>query len=153
LFRNRLLNEVISDVFTMFPMLSTTHHYRLQHLAHHQFPNDPERDPDITQMTASGHLFHFPMQAGRFVWECVIKQILWIPNLIRYIRIRAKYNATGGGTGPYEAKGARSKLLVAVGIAYLLVLAGTLVALAYLAPPIYSLIVPGIMLAALLTFY
>jgi fatty acid desaturase len=153
LFRNRLLNEVVSDLFTMFPMLSTTHHYRLQHLAHHQFPNDPERDPDITQMSASGHLFHFPMRAGRFVWECVIKQVLWVPNLIRYIRIRAKFNATGGGTGPYEPKGARSKLLVAVGIAYLLVLTGTLVALSYLAPPIYTLIVPAVMLAALLTFY
>ncbi len=153
LFRSRLLNEVISDLFTMFPMLSTTHHYRIQHLAHHQFPNDPERDPDITQMAASGHLFHFPMRAGRFVWECVIKQFLWFPNLIRYIRIRAKYNATGGGSGPYEAKGPRSKILVLVGIAYLLALAGTLVALFYLAPPAGLLIVPAIMLTAVLTFY
>jgi fatty acid desaturase len=153
LFRNRLLNEVVSDLFTMFPMLSTTHHYRIQHLAHHQFPNDPERDPDITQMAASGHLFHFPMRAGRFVWECVIKQFLWFPNLIRYIRIRAKYNATGGGTGPYEARGPRSKILVLVGIAYLLVLASTLVALFYLAPPVYLLVVPALMLAAVLTFY
>src|SRR6266576_1656628 len=88
-----------TDNFTMFPMLSTTHHYRLQHLAHHQFPNDPERDPDITQMAASGHLFQFPMRAGRFVWECVIKQFLWFPNLLQDVSIRAKYNATGGGTG------------------------------------------------------
>jgi fatty acid desaturase len=153
LFRNRLLNEVISDLFTMFPMLSTTHHYRLQHLAHHQFPNDPERDPDITQMSASGHLFHFPMRAARFVWECVVKQGLWIPNLIRYIRIRAQYNATGGGAGPYEAKGPRSKLLVRVGILYLLTLAATLVTLFYLTPPIYLLIVPACLLAAVLTFY
>lgn len=37
LFRNRLLNELVSDWLTMFPMWSTTHHYRIQHLAHHQF--------------------------------------------------------------------------------------------------------------------
>src|SRR5262249_1948799 len=86
LFRNRRLNELISDFFCMFPVWSTTHFYRLQHLAHHQFPNDPERDPDVTQMEASGHRFKFPMSAGRFVWECVIKQILWIPGLIRYVR-------------------------------------------------------------------
>ena len=153
LFRNRLLNEVISDLFTMFPMLSTTHHYRLQHLAHHQFPNDPERDPDITQMSASGHLFHFPMQAAKFVWECIIKQFLWIPNLIRYIRIRAQYNATGGGSGPYEAKGPRSRLLVRIGILYLLTLATSLVTLYYLTPPIYLLVVPACLLAAVLTFY
>src|ERR1700722_11063760 len=41
LFKNRKLNEIISDWFCMFPVLSTTHQYRLQHLAHHQFPNDP----------------------------------------------------------------------------------------------------------------
>jgi fatty acid desaturase len=153
LFQNRLLNEIVSDLFTMFPMLSTTHHYRLQHLAHHQFPNDPERDPDITQMAASGHLFHFPMQAGRFVWQCVIKQFLWFPNLIRYIRTRAKYNATGGGSGPYEAKGPRSKILVLVGIGYLLTLAATLLTLYYLASPIYLLIVPACLLAGVLVFY
>jgi fatty acid desaturase len=153
LFRNRLLNEVISDLFTMFPMLSTTHHYRLQHLAHHQFPNDPERDPDITQMSASGHLFHFPMKAARFVWECVIKQALWVPHLIRYIRIRAKFNATGGGTGPYEAKGPRSKILVRVGIIYLLALSATLLTLFYYASPIYLLVVPACLLVAVLTYY
>src|SRR6516225_6844334 len=37
LFRNRLLNELASDFFCLFPVWSTTHHYRLQHLAHHQF--------------------------------------------------------------------------------------------------------------------
>ena len=42
LFHNRVLNELASDWLAMFPVWSTTHHYRLQHLAHHQFPNDPE---------------------------------------------------------------------------------------------------------------
>src|SRR5262245_53527864 len=35
LFRNRYLNEIASDWLCMFPMFSSTHHYRLQHLAHH----------------------------------------------------------------------------------------------------------------------
>ena len=80
LFKHRLLNELASDFLCMFPMWSATHHYRLQHLAHHQFPNDPERDPDIAQMDASGHRFHFPMTPRRFIWECVIKQVLVFPN-------------------------------------------------------------------------
>src|SRR5579884_2930465 len=45
LFRNRLLNELVSDWFCMFPVFSTTHNYRHQHLAHHQHVNDPGRDP------------------------------------------------------------------------------------------------------------
>ena len=59
-------------------------------MAHHQFPNDPERDPDVAQMEGSGHRFRFPMSPRRFIWECVVKQILWPPGLIRYTRMRAK---------------------------------------------------------------
>jgi fatty acid desaturase len=153
LFRNRLLNELASDFLCMFPMWSATHHYRLQHLAHHQFPNDPERDPDVSQMAESGHLFHFPMSPGRFVWECVIKQFLIFPKLIRYIRIRARYNATGGGSGPYEAKGPRSKVLIVVGLLYLAVLVGALTACVTWDQPLLLGIVPAVMLAAILTFY
>ena len=50
LFKNKKWNEFASDVFCMFPVYSTTHFYRLQHLAHHQFVNDPEKDPDVSQL-------------------------------------------------------------------------------------------------------
>src|SRR6516164_6051213 len=90
LFKNRLLNDVASDWLCMFPMYSATQHYRLQHLAHHQFVNDPLRDPDISQLQTSGHWLDFPLGKGVFV-KTLLKE-LWIPNLIRFIRIRAKYN-------------------------------------------------------------
>lgn len=153
LFRNRLLNELVSDWFCMYPMLSTTHHYRLQHLAHHQYVNHPELDPDISQMTESGHRFRFPMPRWQFIWNCVIKQILWPPKLIRYIRVRARYASTGAGKGPYEAKGPRSGLLIAVGAAYLLVLAGVLTGLTMLGNPWLLGIVPPLLLAAVALFY
>ncbi len=154
LFRNRLLNELSSDFLCMFSVWSTTHHYRLQHMAHHQFPNDPQRDPDVAQMEGSGHRFRFPMSARRFVWECVIKQILWPPGLIRYTRMRAKYASTGGGTGPPESSGGRkSRLLIVLGIVYLAGLAGTLALLTYLEQPLLMALVPAGMLAAMLAFY
>jgi fatty acid desaturase len=153
LFRNRLLNELSSDWFCLFPMLSSTHHYRIQHLAHHQYVNDPERDPDLTQMEASGHRFDFPMPPGQFLWRCVVKQLLWFPSLIRYIRIRARYNSTGGGTGPYETKGKRSMLLILVGVLYLLGLAGTLTGLVWHGDPLLLAALPAGMLAGILTFY
>lgn len=53
LFRNRFLNELASDWLCMFPTFTTTYMYRLQHLAHHQFVNDPERDPNVVQMRQS----------------------------------------------------------------------------------------------------
>src|SRR5260370_671754 len=55
LFRNRYLNDLASDLLCMFPVFSSTHHYRLQHLAHHQFVNDPLRDPAAPPLQTSGH--------------------------------------------------------------------------------------------------
>jgi fatty acid desaturase len=154
LFRNRLLNELASDFFCLFPVWSTTHHYRLQHLAHHQFANDPERDPDLAQMEGSGHNFLFPMSPRRFVWECVIKQLLWLPGLIRYTRMRARYASTGGGTGPYSSSGGRkSQLLIVIGLVYLAALAGVLAFLRYFEQPLLLALVPVGMLAAVLAFY
>jgi fatty acid desaturase len=153
LFRHPLLNELISDWFCMFPMWSDTHQYRLQHLAHHQFPNDAERDPDVTQMQASGHRFRFPMSPRHFLWQCVIKQCLWPPGLVRYIRIRARYSAIASGTGPYDARGPRSNLLVVVGIGYLLTLAGSLTLAGKLNNPLLLGVFPAAMLAAILAFY
>jgi len=153
LFKNRKLNELASDFLCMFPVLSTTHQYRLQHLAHHQFPNDPERDPDVLQMEASGHRFQWPMSPGRFIWECIVKQLLIFTKLIRYIRMRAKFSATGEGSGPYEGKSPRSRLLVVVGICYLLGQAAILTLLVMLDQPLLLAIVPTVLLALVLVFY
>lgn len=153
LFQNRLLNEFVSDWFFMFPLLSSTHHYRLQHLAHHQFVNDPERDPDVSQMAASGHKFEFPMSPGHFLWECVIKQFLWLPNLIRYIRVRAKYNSTGGGNNPYQARVKQSPLLIVVGLLYMASLIATLWLLVRHGDPWLLALAPAGMWAAVISFY
>ncbi len=66
LFRNRYLNDLVSEWFCMYPLYSSTHHYRLQHLAHHQFVNDPVRDPDISQLQTSGHWLPFPLSRKAF---------------------------------------------------------------------------------------
>src|SRR5207248_6652598 len=102
LFRNRLLNELVCDWFTMFPLFSSTHHYRLQHMAHHQFVNDPVRDPDISQLQTSGHRLPFPLPKKAVLWA-FLKQ-LWPLNLIRFMRVRAAYNSTGTDKNPYMKK-------------------------------------------------
>src|SRR4051794_38329127 len=128
LFRNRTLNELTSDWFCLFPLFSSTHHYRLQHLAHHQFVNDPQRDPDVSQLQTSGHWLPFPMAKRAFLLT-LVKQ-LWLPNLARFILVRARYNATGTDKNPYMRKGhTQSKAPVRVGLLYLVALVGSLVAL------------------------
>ncbi|MEJ5274868.1 MAG: fatty acid desaturase, partial [Thermogemmata sp.] len=93
LFRNRYLNDAVADLFCMFPIFASLYHYRLQHLAHHQFVNDPERDPDVAQLRASGHWLPFPLSKRQAVMA-LLRQ-LWPPRLIRFMRVRAQFNATG----------------------------------------------------------
>jgi fatty acid desaturase len=148
LFRNRWLNDLASDLLTMFPVFSTTHHYRLQHLAHHQFVNDPDRDPDVSQLQTSGHWLRFPVTKRQFLLT-LMKQ-LWVPNLIRFMRVRAKYNSTGTDKNPYVRKGVKqSKLAVLIGAAYLAVMVGTLIGLYYHGDPILLWAIPLAMWAAI----
>src|SRR5712691_9178477 len=67
LFKNRFINDLVSDWLCMFPLFSSPQHYRLQHIAHHQFVNDPDRDPDISQLQTSGHWLNFPVARGTFL--------------------------------------------------------------------------------------
>src|SRR5947209_7626483 len=118
LFKNRLLNELVSDWCCMFPMLSTTHHYRLHHLAHHQFVNDPRRDPNVPQVWVNGHWTHFPMTRAEF-WRELAKQV-WPFNLIRYLKSQAVSNSMPGVRSPYERKveQSRKKVTLTVGGLY-----------------------------------
>ncbi|MBX6313245.1 MAG: fatty acid desaturase [Isosphaeraceae bacterium] len=142
LFRNRKLNELASDWFCMFPVFSTTHNYRAQHLAHHQHVNDPERDPDVSQMIASGHRFRFPMEPRRFLWRCVVKQLLWIPGLIRYTIARARYAAVGTTDAQGRPDKGPARLILAT-ILYLVVLLGLVKYLDTLRNPWLIGLVPG----------
>ena len=152
LFRNRVLNEFVSDWFCLFPLFSSTHHYRLQHLAHHQFVNDPQRDPDVSQLQTSGHWLSFPLTRSQFVRSLLAQ--LWLPNLVRFLVVRAKYNATGTDRNPYMRKGIKqSKLAVRIGLLYLLSLLGSLTALVYHGDSVLLAVVPaGLWMAVMLFF-
>jgi fatty acid desaturase len=152
LFRNRYANELASDLLCMFPLYSSTHHYRLQHIAHHQFVNDPERDPDVSQLQTSGHWLSFPVEKEIFL-KTLLKQ-LWPVNLFRYMRIRAKYNAIPTDKNPYIKKGWKpSQTPVRVGILYMLALAGVLAALVVGEQPLLLAFVPAALWAAISVFY
>ncbi len=103
LFENRKLNELVSDWLCMFPLYSSTYQFRLHHLAHHQYINDPERDPDFRQLRTSGHWLDFPVSSWEFV-KFLLKQVFLIP-LVRYTLTRAKFNALGEDHNPYHDEG------------------------------------------------
>lgn len=87
LFKNRLANELVSDLFLMFPIVAMTQTYRVSHLGHHQFVNDPDRDPDLIRLKDLPH--EFPIAKAKF-WIRYVLKGLWPPAMLPYLFGRAK---------------------------------------------------------------
>jgi len=66
LFKNRLANELVSDLLCMFPLMAMTQRFRVTHLGHHQFLNDPNRDPMSQRLHFDGDRYPFPMSKATF---------------------------------------------------------------------------------------
>ncbi len=151
LFKNRYLNDMVSEWLCSFPMFSSTFHYGLHHLAHHQFVNDPVRDPDISQLQKSGHRLSFPIVRDEFL-EVLFRQ-MWIPNLVRYSMARAEYDSLGTVHNPYIRPDWKyTKLPARLSMGYLAVLALLLGGLVMYGNPTLLAVAPlsvwaGLMLA------
>ncbi len=99
LFKNKLANELASDILLMFPIMAMTQKFRNTHVGHHRFVNDPERDPDLRRL--QGDAEHpFPMPKWRFIFQYVLKG-LWLPAIWKYLYGQAKNaNAADGDDTP-----------------------------------------------------
>jgi fatty acid desaturase len=127
--KNRLLNDLIPDVFCMFPLMTTVHFYRLFHMAHHQFTNDPGRDPDLQNLGHGKRHGEFPMTRSRFVR--VIYFALFVAP-IRFLKYQWAYfrvNTLGQGKNVYvdgpdgnagDGQGSPPRLGTSLGIAYVI---------------------------------
>lgn len=147
LFKNRYLNDLVSEWLCSFPMFSSTFHYGLHHLAHHQFVNDPVRDPDISQLQKSGHRLNFPIVRDEFL-DVLFRQ-MWVPNLVRYSLARAEYDSLGSIHNPYiRADWQYTKLPARLSAGYLALVAGLLTGLVIYGNPILLATVPVAVWAA-----
>jgi fatty acid desaturase len=147
LFKNRILNDMVSEWLCSFPMFSSTFHYGLHHLAHHQFVNDPIRDPDISQLQKSGHRLTFPIIRDEFV-DVLLRQ-MWVPNLVRYSLARAEYDSLGTVHNPYiRADWQFTKLPARLTAAFLVTLVAALAALVMYGNAVLLALVPLAMWAA-----
>ena len=100
--KNRFLNDFIPDLFCMFPILTTVHFYRVFHMAHHQYTNDPERDPDLLNLGHGKRACEFPMTRSRFI-TFIYFCMFTAP--IRFLRFQLAYitvNAMGKGRSIYS---------------------------------------------------
>ena len=112
----------------MFPLMTTVHFYRSFHMAHHQFTNDPSRDPDLQNLGHGKRADEFPMTRGRFI-RVIYFALLVAP--IRFLRYQWAYfqvNTLGQGKNVYvdgretdrrRPRGSLPRLGTSLGIAYL----------------------------------
>jgi fatty acid desaturase len=125
--KNRYLNDLIPDLFCMFPLFTTIHFYRLFHMGHHQFTNDPDRDPDLQNLGKHKRSDEFPMPRERFI---AVIYFCFLTAPIRFLRYQWAYvtvNTLGKGKNVYldraagdEAKSTNlPRLATVLGIFYI----------------------------------
>jgi fatty acid desaturase len=152
LFENKILNELASDWLAAFPIYTSTFHFRLHHLAHHQFINDPVRDPDWAQLHDSGHDLDFPIT--HFEMLRALGKQLWLPNLFRYTIARARYSALGTVNNPYvdrEQRGERLPTLA--GVLYAIIAPAAVIPLVRSGHGALGFAVLGLLTALVITYF
>ncbi|AGK58734.1 fatty acid desaturase [Hyphomicrobium denitrificans 1NES1] len=152
LFENKILNELASDWLAAFPIYTSTFQFRLHHLAHHQFINDPVRDPDWAQLHDSGHDLDFPITHFEML-RALGKQI-WLPNLFRYTIARARYSALGTVNNPYvdrERRGERLPTLA--GVLYAIIAPAAVIPLVRSGHGAWAFAVLGFLTAVVITYF
>ena len=121
------LNDLIPDLFCMFPLLTTVHFYRLFHIAHHQFTNDPGRDPDLLNMGHGRRSDEFPMTRGRFIRVVYFCLLVAPMRFVCYVWAYIQVNTLGQGKNVYVERagsgslvgGDRLRLGTVLGLGYL----------------------------------
>ncbi|MET0640220.1 MAG: fatty acid desaturase [Hyphomicrobium sp.] len=152
LFENKIMNELASDWLAAFPIYTSTFHFRLHHLAHHQFINDPVRDPDFAQLHDSGHDLDFPIT--HFEMLKALGKQLWLPNLFRYTLARARYSALGTVNNPYVDRERRGERLpTTAGILYAIGAALTASILTNKGHGDWAFAALGVMTAAVIAYF
>lgn len=99
--RNKFANDFIADVFCLFPIFSTVHFYRMFHLAHHQYTNDPHHDPDLVNLGPGKRVDDFPMSRLRTVITVYLRALVLPFSFLRYQFEYIYINSLGKGGNVY----------------------------------------------------
>jgi fatty acid desaturase len=126
--KNHYLNDLIPDLFCMFPLMTTIHFYRLFHMGHHQFTNDPARDPDLLNLGHGKRAYEFPMPRLRFIALIYFSLLVAPLRFLHYQWAYFKVNTLGKGKNVYmerafpghETSGGWPRLATILGILYII---------------------------------
>ncbi len=126
--KSRTLNDLIPDLFCMFPLMTTIHFYRLFHMGHHQFTNDPARDPDLQNLGHGKRADEFPMPRQRFITVIYLCFLVAPMRFLQYQWAYFKVNTLGKGKSVYIDRAADAantsdsmpRLATVLGFAYII---------------------------------
>ena len=126
--KSRTLNDLIPDLFCMFPLMTTIHFYRLFHMGHHQFTNDPARDPDLQNLGHGKRADEFPMPRQRFITVIYLCFLVAPMRFLQYQWAYFKVNTLGKGKSVYIDRAADAantsdsmpRLATVLGVAYII---------------------------------
>ncbi len=126
LFKNRKLNDVMANLFVVFPFFGVISNYRIGHWLHHRYVNDPDNDPDLLRLRKH-HPRMFPVSKFRFFWEYILLQLM--PHkAFTYMKGRAEYVAFTMKHEPAKDREVLSgKVIWAMRLAYYATLFGVLI--------------------------
>ncbi len=101
LLKNKFANDLVGDLFCMMPILSNVHFYRLFHMAHHQYTNDPHQDPDLINLGKGKRVDQFPMTRQKFISQVYF---VFVTAPVTFTRYQFEYfyvNVLGKGSNVY----------------------------------------------------
>ncbi|QDV35846.1 Fatty acid desaturase [Tautonia plasticadhaerens] len=122
LLRDKVANDLAADLLCMFPLLSTIHSYRAFHLAHHQYTNDPGRDPDLVNLGPGKRSGEFPMSRRKLLVAIYLAPLSSPRSFLRYQWAYIAVNVLGIGRNVYAERqgeaGPRLLPATSLGLAY-----------------------------------
>jgi fatty acid desaturase len=125
--KNKLANDLVADLFCMMPIMTNVHFYRLFHMAHHQYVNDPALDPDLVNLGKGKRVDQFPMTRNEFIAKVYFVMVTAPVAFFRYGMSYVHVNVFGKGGNVYmkrvpngDAHYAVPRLGTMLGIAYFL---------------------------------
>lgn len=107
LFKTRVLNDIMANLFVVFPFFGNISNYRIGHWGHHRHVNNPEKDPDLHRLVKH-HPRNFPIPKWKFMFEYVAYQLL-LHKAVSYIKGRAEYVAFAMKSEPVKNHDALGK--------------------------------------------
>jgi len=139
--KNRTTNDVLAELFCFYPVFGGLVQYRAKHLAHHLYPNDPDKDPNLGNGKAERLYSKFPMPKNEFIYQYYLK-FFWPPFVLANLLDLLDVIAIGSGMGPVPDKPKKNskqrRTASLLGVVYLIVLVVAIRVSVYLDFPVIS---------------